>query len=405
MTLYYARFNKKLLVLEQLPKPANFGGAPPPVSMGGTFTLKRILGTVAVEPDGSAYFEVPALRSLFLVALDADDLSVKRMQSYVTLQPGEVSACAGCHENRTDSPRMGRHPVLMAAGRQPSRIDPIKSVPDILDFPRDVQPILDHHCLKCHDYDQRRGGVILSGDRGPWFSHTYATLTLRKQFTDGRNDTGNKAPRTIGTSASPLMSKISGGHHDVKVSPHERDVIRCWIESGAAYPGTYGALGTGVVDVVPLKDVVERRCAICHDAMPLDAELLYNLSRPEKSMLLLAPLAREAGGYGLCKAKPAEGGGPVFASASDPDYRSLLEVVAAASQALKAQTRFDMPGFRPRGDYVREMKRYGLLPSTIDPRSAPVLDPYELDRAYWRSFWYQPAPASQADTAPEHGSR
>jgi hypothetical protein len=28
--------------------------------------------------------------------------------------------------------------------------------------------------------------------------------------------------------------------------------------------------------------------------------------------------------------------------------------------------RFDMPGFHPRPEYVREMKRYGVLPPTFD---------------------------------------
>jgi hypothetical protein len=56
---------KKLLVLEQLPKPVNFLGGQDPLSIGGTFTLARILGTVPVEPDGSAYMELPAMRSLF----------------------------------------------------------------------------------------------------------------------------------------------------------------------------------------------------------------------------------------------------------------------------------------------------------------------------------------------------
>ncbi len=53
---------KKLLVLEQLPKPVQFSGGQEPLSIGGPFTLARILGTVPVEADGSAHFEVPALR-------------------------------------------------------------------------------------------------------------------------------------------------------------------------------------------------------------------------------------------------------------------------------------------------------------------------------------------------------
>jgi hypothetical protein len=50
--------------------------------------------------------------------------------------------------------------------------------------------------------------------------------------------------------------------------------------------------------------------------------------------------------------------------------------------------RFDMPGFRPRIDWVREMKRYGVLPTDCDP--AAPLDYYAVEQKYWRSFWYQP---------------
>lgn len=74
----------------QPPKPANFSGGSEPLTVGGSFTLQRVLGTVPVEGDGSAYFDVPALRSLLFVALDKDEMSVKRMQSFVTVQPGEA---------------------------------------------------------------------------------------------------------------------------------------------------------------------------------------------------------------------------------------------------------------------------------------------------------------------------
>ena len=73
----------------------------------------------------------------------------------------------------------------------------------------------------------------------------------------------------------------------------------------------------------PATDAVQRRCASCHPKeqmpqhvtgqIPLDAwgdmlswtrplsrysrHRLFNLSRPEGSLVLLAPLSREAGGY------------------------------------------------------------------------------------------------------------
>jgi len=60
---------KRLLVLETLPMPS-LHRRMEPISYGGTFTLERIVGTAPVERDGSAFFELPALRSFFFVALD-----------------------------------------------------------------------------------------------------------------------------------------------------------------------------------------------------------------------------------------------------------------------------------------------------------------------------------------------
>ena len=50
-----------------------------------------------------------------------------------------------------------------------------------------------------------------------------------------------------------------------------------------------------------------------------------------------------------------------------------------------------MPGFRPRADWVREMKRYGILPPDLDP--AAPLDCYAAD-AVRESLWYKPAASS-----------
>lgn len=80
------------------------------------------------------------------------------------------------------------------------------------------------------------------------FSQSYYSLTCLKQLADGRNDPkSNLPPRSIGAVASPLMRKILGGHHGVALPPHDVDMIRSWIESGAPYPGTYGALGSGMI--------------------------------------------------------------------------------------------------------------------------------------------------------------
>ncbi len=412
---------KKLLVLEQLPRPANFSNGQEPLTVGGTFMIERILGTVPVEEDGSAYMEVPALRSLFFVALDENDLSVKRMQSFVTVQPGETTACVGCHEERVRAPHSRPSLALAALRREPSRPVAFEGIPDIIDFPREIQPILDRHCVECHNADRRDGGIELSGDRTPYFTTAYWTMFSDALVVDGRNSAGDRPPRAIGSSASRLMTLIDGSHHDAKLSDRERTTVLLWIESGAVYPGTYGALGSGVCTVKFPEAAIQQRCGSCHQATeppyrnpkkgainfqfgkrlppqplltdPYDIILirhlayfqlgeaphhqaLCNLDRPEKSLLLRAPLGKQAGGLGLC-------GKPIFDDPSDPDYREILAAIQDASARLAKEKRFDMPGFRPNRFYIREMQHFGILPKDLSG-DTPV-DTYAVDRAYWEA--------------------
>jgi hypothetical protein len=199
-------------------------------------------------------------------------------------------------------------------------------------------------------------------------------------------------------------------------------MVRLWIESGTVYPGTYGALGSGVHTVSFPEATIRRRCGSCHEdatpphrnpkkgavnfrfgkrlppqplmADPYDIILirhlayyqlgeaplhqaLCNLDRPEKSILLRAPLETAAGGLDLC----AE---TTFADTNDPDYREVLAAIRDAADRLDRLKRFDMPGFRPNRFYIREMQRYGVLPDDV-PERGP-LDTYAIDRAYWQTF-------------------
>ena len=113
-----------------------------------------------------------------------------------------------------------------------------------------------------------------------------------------------------------------------------------------------------------------------------------NLSRPELSLLLRAPLAKEAGGLGL-RPRSKDDATPFFKSKDGPDYQRLLAAMQRGKMALDRIKRFDMPGWRPSPAYVREMKRYGALPTDFDSANDPI-NVYETDERYWRSFWYSP---------------
>ena len=78
----------------------------------------------------------------------------------------------------------------------------------------------------------------------------------------------------------------------------------------------------------------------------------------------------------------------IFTDTTDPDYINILTHVQAAKAKLDEIKRFDMPGFRPREEYIREMQRYGVLPANL-PADTPV-DTYAAERAYWAKFQHQP---------------
>ena len=430
---------RKLLVLESLSKPVNFSGGPDMLTWLGTFTLERVLGTVPVEADGSAYFEVPANRQVFFVALDEKDLSVKRMQSWCGVMPGETVGCVGCHEQRVQTPRNQlQGTTLLALRRKPSKIEPFVGIPDVVDFNRDVQPIFDRHCIKCHDHSKREGRLVLSGDRGQEWSHSYFNLFAHRQVADGRNGVGNQPPRTLGSSASALLKKVDGTHYDAKLSPQEWRTLWMWIESGATYAGSYAVLrdprqrdvaSKALWDVLGGKgEILQRRCGNCHKgntetALPYNRDfakasgearskrptgyferivyendpigrlspvVLLSFTRPEFSPLLLGPLAKTAGGYGSC--------GDVFKDKNDPDYKQLLEAIQKSKTIFEAEPPFGMVGFKPNREYVREMKKYGILPASFDLAKDPI-DPFETDRAYWRSMWYNPPTAVPVSTS------
>jgi hypothetical protein len=415
---------KKLLILEVLPKPVNFSGGMDLTSWLGTFILERVLGTVPVEADGSAYFEVPAGRPILFVTLDANDLSVKRMQSFTNVMPGEVLGCVGCHEQRTQTSAPAAGNTLTAVRRPPSKIEPFRGLPDVLDFRSHIQPILDAHCVTCHSYKQPQGHVVLTEDLGVRWSISYYTLLATGQVADGRNGFGNQKPRTIGSSASDLMRKIDGSHYDVTVAPEQWRTVWLWLESGAPYAGTYAALRNaeeqareGPVHSVFGSGVLNQRCRQCHapgkqaPALPLTmseqerAELtrrlqtapyerivhkdeyrfsphiLLNMSRPEHSPVLLGPLPKAAGGWGSCPHQ--------FGGTEDPDYRILLTTIWKHKRQMDQAPIYGMPGFRPNRQYIREMKRFGVLPAEFDP-IRDLIDVFETDQRYWKLFWCRP---------------
>ena len=259
-------------------------------------------------------------------------------------------------------------------------------------------------------------------------------MFARLQVADGRNGYGNQPPRTIGTSASPLLNKIDGTHpkhKKVKVTEKQWRTIWLWIESAAPYAGSYGALRNLVerqnenaaagAALAGAGRIFKRRCASCHNGrklptvpfrvdsasnrgikrpvarherkiIPNDPLALYsshalvNITRPELSSLVMAPLGKNAGGRGSCPG--------VFKTKGDQDYRRFLASLRHAKSRMDALSRFGTRRFKPNRQYIRELKKYGVLPESFD-HAGERIDIFEMDRKYWKSLWYKPPGARQ----------
>ncbi len=317
--------------------------------------------------------------------------------------------------------------MLEASLRPASAIEPLAGVPEVFDYARDIQPILDRHCVECHNADRWEGKVDLSGDRTPLYSRSYWSMVAEGLFADGRNYTGNTPPRSVGSSASRLLRLVDGSHYGVRAT---RGMIATCFGCGSTAARRIRARTrrweAGLPWCALPEEVFERRCATCHRAepqpyvgMPKKAihyqfgrrgppqvvsngladfvmvrrlayfrrgespppQELCNLSQPKKSVLLRAPLAKASGGLELCRPAP-------FRDTSDADYQRLVASVVAAARQLDREKRFDMPGFRPNKYYLRLMQSYGVLPTDL-PTDSPV-DPYATDRAYWDSLYARP---------------
>lgn len=126
---------------------------------------KKVLGTVPVDEDGSAFFKVPANVALQMQILDKNGMALLTEKSFFYMMPGENRSCIGCHEQPGMSPDMKK--LAKNARRRPVDLKPAAGpkYPGGMSFHRTVQPVLDRYCIKCHGLKENPPkGVNLIGE-------------------------------------------------------------------------------------------------------------------------------------------------------------------------------------------------------------------------------------------------
>jgi hypothetical protein len=163
-----------------------------------------------------------------------------------SLRPGERSSCIGCHEPMTQAPPRNHMPL--AALRPASTIQPPPWGIRTMGFPEVIQPILDKHCITCHDgttgpqkaFDLVRGAA--PKPKNPvrsWYELQTAYVNLRKYAKPVNLDKYITPPLSWGSRVSPLMDVLAKDHYDVKLGPDEWQTLAAWIDCNAPFLDDY----------------------------------------------------------------------------------------------------------------------------------------------------------------------
>jgi hypothetical protein len=313
--------------------------------------IKRILGTVPVEPDGSVAFEAPADTPLQFQLLDANGMAVMTMRSLVYRRPGEMTGCVGCHEPREDTPQMHQPPSALKFRKLQPPAGP--RYDGGFSFVRTVQPVLDRYCIGCHGLEKTEAGVNLTGafrdssGKGLRFTASYESIMRRGgmvKIAQRNSETAYSTPKDYYAHAGRLTKMLLDGHPDKAGKPKvrlDRDSLSRiidWLDLNAQFYGDYSfnrietQRPVGAAEKA-LRQAVAKRFGTKISGQPFAA--LVNLAMPSESRILKAPLAEKAGGWG----QPFPRG--AWTNTNDMTYKHMAKLVEACVPQLK---RHDIAG-------------------------------------------------------------
>ncbi|HOZ48775.1 MAG TPA: hypothetical protein PLO37_22760 [Candidatus Hydrogenedentes bacterium] len=227
--------------------------------------VKRVLGTVPIEPDGSVTFYAPSGIPLHFQLLDENQRALQTMRSFTGVMPGERRGCLGCHARHSRAPLSDIS--SLAAYREPSAITPPPWGVDSVSYDRYVRPALDQYCGKCHQGDGKaRQKVDFTARPGfLGFDESYWLLTGKPAWGEAYQAPENPPPgfgiagmimvegydqrdpmayqtpepMTMLSYQSKLIEIASSGkHHNLQVDPISLQKLILWVDTMCPYLGS-----------------------------------------------------------------------------------------------------------------------------------------------------------------------
>ncbi len=106
-----------------------------------------------------------------------------------------------------------------------------------------VQPVLDRHCVKCHNDKKADGNINLLATPMNGFTKSYWSLVRDPRLVPrfpARNQIQTTPPGgQYGALGSRLMQMLRKGHEGVSLSDEEVRALAAWIDCNAVFYGSY----------------------------------------------------------------------------------------------------------------------------------------------------------------------
>ncbi len=235
-----------------------------PVAVGnGCWDPKIVLGDAPVYADGSVFFKADARKPLYFMLLDEKGRMVQSMRSWTMLQPGENASCVGCHESKNSTPvHTATTTQAMMAGAQELSKD--ADIVGPFGFATRIQPILDRHCITCHDGSESGKKPDLTAkpvaDHVAKRAWSQAYLSLVNAQPDDkdvparwRGNADHKLlnwisagstvkimpPKSRGSNASTIFAEMLDKGHCRTISARELATLATWVDLGVPFCQEY----------------------------------------------------------------------------------------------------------------------------------------------------------------------
>jgi mono/diheme cytochrome c family protein len=334
-------------------------------SWGLSWAPALIYGEVPVEADGSAAFYVPSNVSVYFQLLDANKQEIKRMRSFISFQPGESRSCVGCHETRAVAAE-NQLSFSISMKHEPSTpVSPPWGTKRCINYLADIQPVFDRHCVVCHSGLKPAAGFDFSGGlmaaapmktpyrtlRFDGLNRSYRTIIENNLITYSNKHAPAAEitqPRQFGSTQSRLIDAVLSGpcSKHISLKPGSEDWYRLitWIDANAPYHDRFVNSRPAhppydLTEDQNLKQVIfdvhKKRCGECHNVEEVSRLDWINLSAPEKSPFLTAPLGSNENGKKSCSRA-------VYADLNDPDYITLRTALKLAVERTWQYPRRDL---------------------------------------------------------------